>query len=604
MTAGAQHARERHLGEPHVAVLVARRVGEQRVVRVHRRGDALGDHGDAVGAALREALHDRALERAHDVVDRDRRVRELLGDQRDRRARGLARAEREVPRRAPHHHDEEPAVGGLHVEDQPLDRRRCRARARSRSRRWARPRAAAGRCRSSSARARRGSARPPRSATRLDDDAVSSPPIVIRWSIPSAPSDFTTLARCSGFLVGFAREVCRIEPPCRWIRATASTVELDHVARVALHDPREAVEDPDHAVPAPQRARGRGADHAVDAGRGPAADCDAERAHRPPASPRASVASAPRRAPRGAARHGLARAARAQSSSARPRRSCARDRSSRSLIPRSPSTSSVSSRNCACTSVPLAWCRIESGVRLRRVERLDARAARERRLVVGPAAAAHLVAQPREQRRTLAAADPAAAVDEREHDPRARRADARALEQRDDLLGLLERRPVRDRHEDAVGGVVGVLGERLEIALRVEDHEARPRGLLEDPRQRARIARARLEQRHVGRRRHEVHAVLPELRRARQTAFCPGVLEVARRRAAARAARTCGRACPDRRGRRSAPADPRAARACRSRGCVATVVLPTPPLFEDTVMTGPRCAAGDELISAGNVPFG
>ena len=49
---------------------------------------------------------------------------------------------------------------------------------------------------------------------------------------------------------------------------------------------------------------------------------------------------------------------------------------------------------------------------------------------------------------------------------------------------------------------------------------------LEDPSERARIARARFQQRDVRRRRHEVHAVLAELRRTRQAALGPGVLQV------------------------------------------------------------------------------
>ena len=51
--------------------------------------------------------------------------------------------------------------------------------------------------------------------TRLAEDAVSSPPIVIRWSTPSASRDFTTLARCEESFYGFAREVWRMDPPWR-----------------------------------------------------------------------------------------------------------------------------------------------------------------------------------------------------------------------------------------------------------------------------------------------------------------------------------------------------------------------------------------------------
>ena len=70
--------------------------------------DALGEDGNAIAATVREPLDDRARERIDDGRE-PRRSLKFLGDERERGARGLADAEREVPRLAAHGDDEIPA---------------------------------------------------------------------------------------------------------------------------------------------------------------------------------------------------------------------------------------------------------------------------------------------------------------------------------------------------------------------------------------------------------------------------------------------------------------------------------------------------------------
>jgi hypothetical protein len=73
---------------------------------------------------------------------------------------------------------------------------------------------------------------------------------------------------------------------------------------------------------------------------------------------------------------------------------------------------------------------------------------------------------------------------------------------------------------------MGVHREGFEVALRIEHDEAGPLGTFENAPQRVRVVGAPLERRHVGRRRHVVDAVLPELDDLGEGAFGPAVLEV------------------------------------------------------------------------------
>src|SRR2546423_1892361 len=63
---------------------------------------------------------------------------------------------------------------------------------------------------------------PLRSATKLEESAVSSPPMVTRCVTPKRRSDSTTARVDFSDLVGLSRAVPSTEPPCRCIRETSS----------------------------------------------------------------------------------------------------------------------------------------------------------------------------------------------------------------------------------------------------------------------------------------------------------------------------------------------------------------------------------------------
>ena len=154
-------------------------------LREVRRGrcasdDALGDHRDAVAPAVAQALDDRADERVDDRPEAGRgRRAELLGDERQRRARRLADAEREVAGLAAHRDHEVPARRGLGVDHQVLHDLDADVARGLEAERVDVAAAGRGRCRSSSARARRGCGPPDFSSSFIAENAVSSPPIVI-----------------------------------------------------------------------------------------------------------------------------------------------------------------------------------------------------------------------------------------------------------------------------------------------------------------------------------------------------------------------------------------------------------------------------------------
>ena len=114
---GLHLAREVDLGEADVAVLVALDVLQLgQLGRVELLDQPLGQHGDAEVPAHRAALDDRALDDVADVGEGDvSRLRELLADDGERRARGLADAEREVAGLAAHRDDDVPAPGRARV---------------------------------------------------------------------------------------------------------------------------------------------------------------------------------------------------------------------------------------------------------------------------------------------------------------------------------------------------------------------------------------------------------------------------------------------------------------------------------------------------------
>ena len=111
------------LGDADVAVRVALDVLELgEVLRVDALDDALGDHRDAVarGRRLRRLMM-APTSVSTMVLRRIGLAAELLGDERQRRARGLADAERQVAGLAAHRDDEVPARGGVGVDHQVLD---------------------------------------------------------------------------------------------------------------------------------------------------------------------------------------------------------------------------------------------------------------------------------------------------------------------------------------------------------------------------------------------------------------------------------------------------------------------------------------------------
>jgi hypothetical protein len=109
-----------------VAVLVARgRLECGEVLGGEPFPDPLGDHGDAVGAPVGEALDDGALDHAGHVVQSDRVFGKVLGDQAEGRAGRLGGAEGEVPGLASHHHHDVPALGRARVLHQAGDHVGC-----------------------------------------------------------------------------------------------------------------------------------------------------------------------------------------------------------------------------------------------------------------------------------------------------------------------------------------------------------------------------------------------------------------------------------------------------------------------------------------------
>ena len=107
------------LRDPDVVVRVA--LDDRELLEIALRenlDEPLGEHRDAVLPAVREPLDDRPHERVDDRLQSRLLARELLGDERERRAGGLADAEREVPGLPPHGDDEVPARGRLRVDHQ------------------------------------------------------------------------------------------------------------------------------------------------------------------------------------------------------------------------------------------------------------------------------------------------------------------------------------------------------------------------------------------------------------------------------------------------------------------------------------------------------
>jgi hypothetical protein len=80
----------------------------------------------------------------------------------------------------------------------------------------------------------------------------------------------------SGDLVGFSRDVPRIDPPLKCTRETSSIVSGLQRAWIAAHQTLEAVANTDDVEPLVERLDRRGGNDCVDTGSRPATDEDGE----------------------------------------------------------------------------------------------------------------------------------------------------------------------------------------------------------------------------------------------------------------------------------------------------------------------------------------
>src|SRR5262249_36502698 len=83
--------------------------------------DAFGDDRDAVTAVVAEAFEDRSHQCVHELLEPDRRLGELLGDEGQRGASRLADPECQMPGLPAHGDDEVPARRRFRVDHQVLD---------------------------------------------------------------------------------------------------------------------------------------------------------------------------------------------------------------------------------------------------------------------------------------------------------------------------------------------------------------------------------------------------------------------------------------------------------------------------------------------------
>ena len=251
----------------------ARCPGSREIGRVEPEHDALRDDGHAVPAPRRQALDDRADQRVDDRLERDVPAAELLGDERQRRAGGLADAEREVARLPTHGDHEVPARRRLRVHHQVLDdldtdvTRGLEAERVDVRRqieivvdrlRHVHDADAPGRLLLELHRGERG-------VVAADRDQLR------HVEAQQRDDGILELLRVAG-RIG-ARDA-DVRAAAEVDAADVVDAERRHVVDVAPHDPLEAVADAEHVDPLEDRADGGRADHAVDAGRRAAADQD------------------------------------------------------------------------------------------------------------------------------------------------------------------------------------------------------------------------------------------------------------------------------------------------------------------------------------------
>jgi hypothetical protein len=260
-------------------VFVARNTLKDRIALVEMLCNSLGDHRDAVGAALSQPAHDGSLEGADDVLHLDRLLAEILGNQCDRCARGLAGAERQMARGAPHHDDEEPATGSAHVFENPLDDRgrvlSCGLEPEGGNSGWQREVVVDG----------FGNVHDPQAPFRGLGDAHRRTGRVVAANRDQGV-DTQCIQRLHAIrdrlwlLGGVGARGVEHGSPLEVDLIDRRAIEFDDLVGISGHDVAEALENADDAMTAAQRNSGSGADHAVDARCGATSDQNSKRAHR------------------------------------------------------------------------------------------------------------------------------------------------------------------------------------------------------------------------------------------------------------------------------------------------------------------------------------
>ena len=113
-------------------------------------------------------------------------------------------------------------------------------------------------------------------SSRIAENAVSSPPMVMSWVTFSRSSELTVCSSSAGSVVGLARAMPRCEPPRKWIRLTASMVSGVTWSMSPCISHSNPSRMPTTSRPFEPGADGGRGDDAVDAGGRTAADEDGE----------------------------------------------------------------------------------------------------------------------------------------------------------------------------------------------------------------------------------------------------------------------------------------------------------------------------------------
>ena len=244
------------------------------VLRGDVEGHALGDHRHAVAAAVGQPLEDRPDQRVDDRLQPDRR-RKLLGNERRRRARGLADAEGQVTSLPAHRNHEVPPRCRLGVDHQVLDDVHAVVASRLEPERvdvgW-QVEIVVDRLRHVD------DANPPRGARlelhRRERRVVAADRHELRDVQPQQRVDGLVEER--RVFRGIGTRDAEVRTAAEVNAADGIDRERDDVIDVALHDPRKPVADADDVDALEPGADGRCADDRIDAGGRAASDQDGE----------------------------------------------------------------------------------------------------------------------------------------------------------------------------------------------------------------------------------------------------------------------------------------------------------------------------------------